>query len=429
MRIQVNSGVLLDNTMAFVPSTPPEGGPGGMIVYGVLPPDSTVEGTREKGPEDLVADADTALTQISTQAGQVMSQVANLLGEVGGLIDTKQIQKLIDTLSTETTLIAANVEHLTRYRVAAHSAGSKRSASPSTSVPSSARLALSAMASFGSKARPASWATAAGSGSRPARQSSSNVRASSAGEILSNQQLQLAARRPGTVFGSVISACAGRWPQSHVRASSRRLRTAPRTTLRGVLRVRIQILDNIGHRDRGVFGVPAIIVRDHRDGGVADLGLPSQLGFLQVRHADDVHAPAPIQVRLRLGRERGALHAQVRAAEIRLHAALDAGVVEQPADVRTNRIGEADMRHQAFAEERGHTPARAVDELIGDHEIARLMLFLQDADGAEREDPFDAQFLESINVGAEVQLGGLMRWPRPWRARKATVLPSSSPTT
>jgi len=36
------------------------------------------------------------------------------------------------------------------------------------------------------------------------------------------------------------------------------------------------------------------------------------------------------------------------------------------------------------------------------------MLFLQAADGAEREDPFDAQLLESINVGAEVQLGRLI---------------------
>ena len=72
--------------------------------------------------------------------------------------------------------------------------------------------------------------------------------------------------------------------------------------------------------------------------------------------------------------------------------------------MRTNRVGEADVRHQAFAEERRHTPARAIDELIGDHEIARRMLFPQATDGAEREDPFDAQFLESINVGAEVQL-------------------------
>ena len=52
---------------------------------------------------------------------------------------------------------------------------------------------------------------------------------------------------------------------------------------------------------------------------------------------------------------------------------LDAGVVRaRRLTLRANGVGEADVRHQALAEEGGDAAARAVEELIGDHEIARL---------------------------------------------------------
>ena len=51
--------------------------------------------------------------------------------------------------------------------------------------------------------------------------------------------------------------------------------------------------------------------------------------------------------------------------------------------LRADGIGEADVRHQSFAEERGDAAARAIHELIGDHEIQRLVLFLQRADRAQ----------------------------------------------
>ena len=48
----------------------------------------------------------------------------------------------------------------------------------------------------------------------------------------------------------------------------------------------------------------------------------------------------------------------------------------------------------------------AVDELVGNHEVGRLVLFLQRADGGDGEDALDAELLEGIDIGAEVQLRG-----------------------
>ena len=48
----------------------------------------------------------------------------------------------------------------------------------------------------------------------------------------------------------------------------------------------------------------------------------------------------------------------------------------------------------------------AVDELVGDHEVGGLVLFLERADGGDGEDALDAELLEGVDVGAEVQLRG-----------------------
>ncbi len=74
--------------------------------------------------------------------------------------------------------------------------------------------------------------------------------------------------------------------------------------------------------------------------------------------------------------------------------------------LRADGVRETDVRDQAFAEKCGDTAACAVDELVRDHEVQRLMFFLERTDGAERKNALDAQHLHAVNVGAEVQL----RW-------------------
>ena len=65
---------------------------------------------------------------------------------------------------------------------------------------------------------------------------------------------------------------------------------------------------------------------------------------------------------------------------------------------------EADVRDEPVAEEGADAAARAIDELIGNDEIERRVLLFQAADRARRQDAFDAERLEAVDVGAEVQL-------------------------
>src|SRR4029434_1786886 len=58
----------------------------------------------------------------------------------------------------------------------------------------------------------------------------------------------------------------------------------------------------------------------------------------------------------------------------------------------------------AVTEERADAPARAIDELIGKHQILRRVLLLQAADRACRHDPFHAEHLHAENIGAVIEL-------------------------
>ena len=76
-------------------------------------------------------------------------------------------------------------------------------------------------------------------------------------------------------------------------------------------------------------------------------------------------------------------------------------VAQRPAE----RMREADVGDEAVAEEGRHASLRAIEELIGDHEVERLVLFLETAHGARREDVLDAEQLEAVDVRAEIELG------------------------
>ena len=65
---------------------------------------------------------------------------------------------------------------------------------------------------------------------------------------------------------------------------------------------------------------------------------------------------------------------------------------------------EGDVRDEAAAEERADAALGAIEELIGHHDVERLVFVLQAADRAGRQDPLDAEHLEAEDVGAEVQL-------------------------
>src|SRR5208337_978631 len=117
-----------------------------------------------------------------------------------------------------------------------------------------------------------------------------------------------------------------------------------------------------GHGDGIVVRMPAIVIGDHGYGYVADLGLAGEFGLLQVGHADDIHTPATVEVRLRAGGEGGTFHAQVGAAVFGDDSGGGAGLLQELGELRADGIGEADVGHQAFAEEGGDAAAGAIDE-------------------------------------------------------------------
>jgi hypothetical protein len=72
---------------------------------------------------------------------------------------------------------------------------------------------------------------------------------------------------------------------------------------------------------------------------------------------------------------------------------------------RADRLGERDVGHQAVAEEGVDAVAGAVEELVGDDDVGRLVVDLQRADGGDRDQLLDSQRLEAVDVGAVVELG------------------------
>ena len=73
---------------------------------------------------------------------------------------------------------------------------------------------------------------------------------------------------------------------------------------------------------------------------------------------------------------------------------------------RTNRIAKGYMADDAVTEEGRDAVEGAIDELVGNDKVSGLVLFLKRADGGDGEDALDAEFLEGVNIGAEVELGG-----------------------
>src|SRR4051812_5447097 len=98
--------------------------------------------------------------------------------------------------------------------------------------------------------------------------------------------------------------------------------------------------------------MPAIVISDHRDRGVTQLGFARELRFLQIGHTDYVYTPTAVQVRFRFCRKLRAFNADVRAAELAVNSRAVAGSLCNSRHLRTNRIGECNMGDNALSKER-----------------------------------------------------------------------------
>ena len=148
--------------------------------------------------------------------------------------------------------------------------------------------------------------------------------------------------------------------------------------------------------------MPAVIVGDHRDGDVTDLRFARELGFLQVGHADHVHAPTAIDVRLSPGGKLRTFHAQVSSSALAGDPGLLARAGYNPGQFGAYGVGEGNVSDNAVSKKCVHAMTGAVEELIGNHKLQRPMLVLQRSDGGDGNDPLDSQLLEPMNVGAKI---------------------------
>ena len=57
-----------------------------------------------------------------------------------------------------------------------------------------------------------------------------------------------------------------------------------------------QRLDHVADINRAVLWVPAVVIGDHCDRCVANLGFPREFGFGHIGHADDVAAPRAVKM-------------------------------------------------------------------------------------------------------------------------------------
>ena len=78
-----------------------------------------------------------------------------------------------------------------------------------------------------------------------------------------------------------------------------------------------------------------------------------------------------------------------------------------------DRVGKWDMSDNASPKKCIHPMPSAIKKLIRYHKIQRLVLFLQRSDRRHGHDSANAQLLEAVDIGAEIQFAWEMRCPRP----------------
>ncbi len=71
-----------------------------------------------------------------------------------------------------------------------------------------------------------------------------------------------------------------------------------------------------------------------------DLCFARELGLLQVRHPDNIHAPGAVKIRFRFCRKHRTFHADIRPAALHIHTGI-AAAPSTTGELRAHRIGEA----------------------------------------------------------------------------------------
>src|ERR1700676_1279367 len=181
--------------------------------------------------------------------------------------------------------------------------------------------------------------------------------------------------------------------------------------LLGIVRVLVECGDDLCGSNRFVLGVPAVVIGDHGDGGVAEFRFARELGFRDVGHADDLEAHRAVEVGFGESRELRTFHADVRSFTVDGHGAVYAGVRQNGGKFAASGMREGDVGYQTVAEESGNAALGAIEELVGNEEFAGAQIFVERADGAHGNDAFDAKNFHGVYVGAIIDFAGKQAMP------------------
>src|ERR1700722_7412368 len=149
--------------------------------------------------------------------------------------------------------------------------------------------------------------------------------------------------------------------------------------------------------------MPAVIIGHHGDRDIANLRFASEFCLLQVGHTDHVGSPTAIHIRLGLGGKLRTLHADISSTKLCGNLGGLACAADNFHHLVADGFAKTYMRHHSIPEKRIDAVPRAVEELVGNDEIERLMLFLQRAYGRYRDNALYSQLFEAVNVRAEIQ--------------------------
>ena len=126
-----------------------------------------------------------------------------------------------------------------------------------------------------------------------------------------------------------------------------------------------------------MFGMPAVIVRDHRNARVAHLRFTGQFGFGNIGHPDNVAVQAPVHFRFGTSRKLGAFHRQIRSAQDGVDTDFLCGLMNEIRKAGASRMSHRHVSDTTASEERPFTGYRPVDVLIDDDEGAGSEVFFQ----------------------------------------------------
>src|SRR5947207_5929867 len=148
--------------------------------------------------------------------------------------------------------------------------------------------------------------------------------------------------------------------------------------------------------------MPTVIVRNHSNRDITYFRFACELRLLEIGHANHVHAPTTVELRLGLGGKLRAFHAEIGPAALADDFGLLTCLANNIRELRTDGISKCNVRNYPVAKKCIHAMACAVHKLVGNQELQRLVLFLQRTDGRHGKNSLNAKLLETVDIRPEV---------------------------